>query len=140
MWHTCPTAATEAGCCLMPFPALWAMPFMEGLPLLLPCACQYAPSCADAILSYFQSGMEAGLSQSRGWCGQHPSRCVFSAREREQGQLLHRRAASLPHAVPACSPGRKTVSSILDILTKQRQCLPWFCLDIFHGVYFQGWL
>lgn len=63
VWHGCPTATTEPGCSLMPFPALWAMPFVAGLPLLLPCACPQAPACADAVLCHFQSGMEAGLAQ-----------------------------------------------------------------------------
>lgn len=96
VWHTCSTAAAKAGCSLMPQPSLvlQAMPFVTWLPLLLPCACQQAPSYAGAILSHFQTGFEGGLSQSRvqrvlqdgshpqpilGACQQHPAWHVFSA-------------------------------------------------------------
>lgn len=150
MDHTCPTAAPEAGCSLMPQPSLTllAMPFAAGFRLLLPCACQQTPSYAGAILSRFQTSIEAGLSRSGGqrvlWDGSHPQPpawCVCSVPgEREQGQLRHHGAASPLHTVPVHGPSRKTVSSILDILTKWRECPPWFCLDLFHGAYFRGWL
>jgi len=135
VWHTCPTAASGAGCSLMPQPslALHAMPCVAGLPLQLSagpfmCWCHFVPGI-------FRLALERVYPRAAGW-----ARRAFVAQWRGSG-AAPAPLSSIPAAhVPAHSPGREAVRSILDILTKQRECPPWFCLDIFHGAYFPGWL
>lgn len=148
VWHTCPTAAPEAGCPPMPqpSPALQATPFVSGLLLLLPCACQRSPPYAGAVLSHFGpgrgwSGMTATPVPSQGPVGSAPHGVwvgcpVRGSRGRSSTAERHPRRTPCLRAALA----RKTACSILGILTKQRECPPWFCLDIFCGAYFQGWL
>lgn len=65
VWHNCHQGQGGAPWCSSPpLPSAQSL-FLAMLPLLLPCACQYCPSFAGAILSHFQDASEAGLSQSR---------------------------------------------------------------------------